>query len=61
MGPIQRAESRNAVISRMIALMDEARAKEADLIVYPELALTDCLIGCGGRTTLSVTISTWSA
>jgi predicted amidohydrolase len=40
MGPIQRAESRQAVIPRMIALMDEARARGADLIVYPELALT---------------------
>ena len=35
MGPIQRAESRQAVIPRMLALMDEAKAKGADLIVYP--------------------------
>ncbi|CCD91911.1 N-carbamoyl-D-amino acid hydrolase (D-N-alpha-carbamilase) [Bradyrhizobium sp. ORS 375] len=40
MGPIQRAESREAVVARMIALMDEAKRKGADLIVYPELALT---------------------
>ena len=40
LGPIQRAESREAVVKRMIALMDEAKAKKADLIVYPELALT---------------------
>src|SRR6201995_55053 len=40
MGPIQRAESRQAVIPRMIALLDEAKARGADLIVYPELALT---------------------
>src|SRR5258707_3421780 len=40
MGPIQRAESRQTVIPRMLALMDEAKAKGADLIVYPELALT---------------------
>jgi N-carbamoyl-D-amino-acid hydrolase len=40
MGPIQRAESRQTVIPRMIALMDEAKARGADLIVYPELALT---------------------
>jgi N-carbamoyl-D-amino-acid hydrolase len=40
MGPIQRAESRQTVVSRMIALMDEAKARGADLIVYPELALT---------------------
>jgi predicted amidohydrolase len=40
MGPIQKADSRQAVVKRMIALMDEAKAKGADLIVYPELALT---------------------
>src|SRR6201991_5172776 len=40
MGPIQRAESRQAVIPRMIALLDEAKARGADLIIYPELALT---------------------
>ena len=40
MGPIQRAESRQVVIPRMLALMDEAKARGADLIVYPELALT---------------------
>jgi N-carbamoyl-D-amino-acid hydrolase len=40
MGPIQRDESRQAVIPRMIALMDEAKRRDADLIVYPELALT---------------------
>ena len=40
LGPIQKADSRQAVVKRMIALMDEAKAKGADLIVYPELALT---------------------
>ncbi len=40
MGPIQKADSRESVIERMIALMNEAKAKGADLIVYPELALT---------------------
>src|SRR4029077_15229884 len=40
LGPIQNAESREAVVKRMIALMDEAKARGADLIVYPELALT---------------------
>src|ERR1700753_1286610 len=40
MGPSQRAESRQTVIPRMIALMDEAKRRGADLIVYPELALT---------------------
>src|SRR6266446_1200658 len=40
LGPIQKADSRDAVVKRMIALMDEAKSKGADLIVYPELALT---------------------
>ena len=40
MGPIQRADSREVVVERMLALMDAAKAKGADLIVYPELALT---------------------
>jgi len=40
MGPTQRADSREVVVGRMIALMDEAKGKGADLIVYPELALT---------------------
>src|ERR1700754_5302402 len=39
-GPIQRADSLELVVKRMIALMDEAKARKADLIVYPELALT---------------------
>ena len=40
MGPIQRSDSRDAVIPRMLALMEEAKGRGADLIVYPELALT---------------------
>jgi hypothetical protein len=40
LGPIQKAETRREVIVRMIALMEEAKAKGADFIVYPELALT---------------------
>ncbi|MCG6121390.1 MAG: N-carbamoyl-D-amino-acid hydrolase [Microvirga sp.] len=40
LGPIQLADDRASVVARMIALMDEAAAKGADLIVYPELALT---------------------
>jgi N-carbamoyl-D-amino-acid hydrolase len=40
LGPIQKAETREQVVTRMLALMDEAKAKGADLIVYPELALT---------------------
>jgi len=40
LGAIQKADSRGAVVARMIALMDEAKAKGAEFIVYPELALT---------------------
>ena len=40
LGAIQKADSRQAVVARMIAMMDEAKAKGADFIVYPELALT---------------------
>jgi len=40
MGPIQKADTRADVVARMIALMDRAKASGADLIVYPELALT---------------------
>jgi predicted amidohydrolase len=40
LGPIQRVESRASVIERMLALMDKANRRDADLIVYPELALT---------------------
>src|SRR5262245_59221599 len=40
LGAIQKAEPRGAVVARMLALMDEAKAKGADFVVYPELALT---------------------
>lgn len=40
LGAIQKADSRESVVSRMIALLDEAASKGADLVVYPELALT---------------------
>ena len=40
MGPIQRAEGRAAVVGRMLALLEKAHAKNCDLVVFPELALT---------------------
>jgi predicted amidohydrolase len=40
LGPVQRAETRQAVIARMLALLRRAAEKGCDLIVYPELALT---------------------
>ncbi|MBM09093.1 MAG: N-carbamoyl-D-amino-acid hydrolase [Magnetovibrio sp.] len=40
MGPIQKAEGRQQVVARMIALMDDASKADANFIVYPELTLT---------------------
>ena len=40
LGPIQKDEPRSDVVRRMLALMDEAKRAGADLIVFPELALT---------------------
>jgi predicted amidohydrolase len=40
LGPIQRAESRESVVRRMLALLDEAAEHSCTLVVFPELALT---------------------
>ena len=40
LGPIQKADSRQAVVRRMIDLMDAAAVRGCNLVVYPELALT---------------------
>lgn len=40
MGPNQRSDSREAVLNRMLALLNEGVSKGAKLIVFPELALT---------------------
>lgn len=40
LGPIQKAESRQVVVARMIALLDQAAEQSCDLVVFPELALT---------------------
>jgi len=40
MGPIQKADSRQGVVRRMLDLLDAAKANGCDLVVYPELALT---------------------
>ncbi|WP_145138773.1 N-carbamoyl-D-amino-acid hydrolase [Roseomonas gilardii] len=40
LGPITRAEPRDEVVARMIALLERAAQRRADLVVYPELALT---------------------
>jgi len=40
MGPNQRADSRAAVLDRMIALLEQSAAQGASLVVFPELAFT---------------------
>lgn len=40
LGPIQKADGRQVVVARMLALLEEAAAKGCDLVVFPELALT---------------------
>ena len=40
LGAIKKADTRQAVVARMLDLMDQAKARGADFIVYPELALT---------------------
>jgi predicted amidohydrolase len=40
LGPIARAENRASVVRRMIALMREAKAMGAEVVAYPEAALT---------------------
>jgi predicted amidohydrolase len=40
MGPIAKAETRKDTVRRLIALMRDAKARGAELVVFPELALT---------------------
>ncbi|PAS93230.1 MAG: N-carbamoyl-D-amino-acid hydrolase [Candidatus Dactylopiibacterium carminicum] len=40
LGPVQRSDSRRQVVARLCDMMREAHALGAQLIVYPELALT---------------------
>jgi predicted amidohydrolase len=40
MGAIQKLDSREAVVLRMIALIDQAKDKGCDLVIFPELCLT---------------------
>ena len=40
MGPIQRADPRALTLRRLIALLEEAAARSAELIIFPELAFT---------------------
>ncbi len=40
LGPIQRADSRSAVVERLCAMMQKAHDRGCDMVVFPELALT---------------------
>lgn len=40
LGPIARDEARHTVVARLIALLESAAAEGADVVVFPELALT---------------------
>lgn len=40
MGPIQKDDSRESVVQRLVTLLHDAKSKGADLVVFPELALT---------------------
>jgi N-carbamoyl-D-amino-acid hydrolase len=40
MGPIARDDNRATVVARMIALLDKAKARGCDIVVFPEMALT---------------------
>jgi N-carbamoyl-D-amino-acid hydrolase len=40
MGPVQKADSRQTVVRRMLDLLAQAAEAKCDLVVYPELALT---------------------
>ena len=40
LGPIQRAEPREAVVDRMVRLIERAQTRGVQVVVFPELALT---------------------
>ncbi|HBS40311.1 MAG TPA: N-carbamoyl-D-amino-acid hydrolase [Rhodobacteraceae bacterium] len=40
MGPIQKFDSRETVVARMLALLEQAKGKGCDLVAFPELCLT---------------------
>ena len=40
LGPVQRSDDRASVVRRLCAMLDEAALRRADLVVFPELALT---------------------
>lgn len=40
MGPVHLADSRAVVVRRLVEMLREAKSRQADLVVFPELALT---------------------
>ena len=40
LGPIQKAEGRDVAVGRMVRLMETAHRRGAEVVVFPELALT---------------------
>src|SRR5690606_41827005 len=40
MGPVHLADTRRAVVARLVEMLREAHARGAELVVFPELALT---------------------
>lgn len=40
LGPIARSETRDQVVVRLIEMMKEAKARNAEFVVFPETALT---------------------
>ncbi len=40
LGPIQKNDDRKSVVNRLVTLLRDAHAKKAELVVFPELALT---------------------
>ena len=40
LGPIARTDTRAGVVKRLLALLHEAKSRGAELVVFPELALT---------------------
>src|SRR5260221_3902969 len=43
LGPVHRADTRESVVKRLVAMLREAHATGARLVVFPELALTTCV------------------
>lgn len=40
LGPVHLADSRESVVKRLLEMMREAKARQSDMVVFPELALT---------------------